>query len=273
MISNLKDTVFFGSKKKGTVSILMFHNIPYTYFKKFEKIINIYCKKYDFISPVDFSLYMDNKKEIIGKKLLLTFDDGFFSNYQITKQILDPLGIKAVYFVSTGFIDSSSQLSKKSFAIDHIHNGNMPVGFNENELMPMNWEQLKELTKNGHIIGAHTNNHRSLSNINEVKILEKEIMSSADKIEKILGPKVEHFAYPFGGVNNINKKAMQLAKKRFRFIYSGIRGENTSITNPFALRREAINICDNVQLIKIIGISSLSFLYWKKRRILDSIAS
>jgi peptidoglycan/xylan/chitin deacetylase (PgdA/CDA1 family) len=204
---------------------------------------------------------------------LLTFDDGFFSNYLLAKQILDPLGIKAIYFVPTDFIDSNDHTSQKSFAIDHLHHGIMPVGFNEDELRPMSWDQIKELVNKGHYIGAHTNSHRSLSTINEDKILEYEIISSADKIEKKLGVKIDHFAYPFGRVNNINKKAIDIAKKRFRFIHSGVRGENTPTTNPSALRREAVNIFDDIQLIKSIGLGGLSFLYWRKRRLLDRMAN
>jgi len=273
LISGLKERLPFHSKNAGKVTILMFHNIPFDHFNKFKRIINKFNENNDFISPTDFSLFMDNKKEIIGKKLLLTFDDGFFSNYLLAKQILDPLGIKAIYFVPTGFIDSNDHTSQKSFAVDHIQNGVMPGGFDEDELRPMSWNQIKELVDNGHLIGAHTNNHTSLSNINEDKILEYEIISSADKIEKILGVRIDHFAYPFGQIDYINKKAIDIAKKRFRFIYSGVRGENTVSTNPLALRREAVNIFDNLQLIKIIGLGSLSFLYWRKRRRLDRMAN
>ena len=175
LMSGLKERLL-KSKKSGNVSILMFHNIPFHQFNKFKKIINKFNENNDFISPTEFSLFMDNKKEIIGKKLLLTFDDGFFSNYLIAKQILDPLGIKAVYFVPTGFIDSVDPIAQKSFAINHLHHGVMPVGFNEDELRPMSWDQIKELVNNGHYIGGHTNNHKSLSTINEDKILKDEII-------------------------------------------------------------------------------------------------
>ena len=66
-------------------------------------------------------------------------------------------------------------------------------------------------------------------------------------------PKLDLNSLPFKDVgisiDYINKKAIDIAKKRFRFIHSGVRGKNTPTTNPSALRREAVNIFDDIQLI------------------------
>ena len=36
---------------------------------------------------------------IEGRNLLVTFDDGFKSNLQISKEVLEPLDIKAIFFL------------------------------------------------------------------------------------------------------------------------------------------------------------------------------
>ena len=42
-------------------------------------------------------------------------------------------------------------------------------------------------------------------------LIKKEIISSGDRIEEILGIEVEHFAYPFGTVNEADTREFELA--------------------------------------------------------------
>ena len=53
-----------------------------------------------------------------GKNLLITFDDGFKSNFYIAKTILKSLNIKAVFFVPSDFIKiKKNQISKNLLKI------------------------------------------------------------------------------------------------------------------------------------------------------------
>ena len=90
----------------------------------------------------------------------------------------------------------------------------------------MNWDDLSALLEQGHTIGAHTKSHARLSTISDTEELKSEIVYSADLIEKKLGIEIEHFAYTFGDINSINQQAIDIARIRFRYIYSGIRGLN-----------------------------------------------
>ena len=51
---------------------------------------------------------------------MLTFDDGFYSNYIIAKEVLKPLGIKAIFFVTTEFIDSKNKDLQQNFIKQNI---------------------------------------------------------------------------------------------------------------------------------------------------------
>ena len=65
----------------------MYHDINKNDFSKFEKQIKIFKNDgWKFINPGSLENIL--KKEIVGKKILLTFDDGFFSNYLVEKKIL-----------------------------------------------------------------------------------------------------------------------------------------------------------------------------------------
>ena len=135
------------------------------------------------------------------------------------------------------------------------------------------WKNLSELVNMGHTIGSHTKNHLRLSKIDDKNLLKEEIISSAKRIKDMLGVKVEHFAFPFGNIESINKEALDLAKTYYKYIYSGVRGRNNYGTNPLAIRREPLNIEDDYDYNKFVAGGGLAFYYWIARRRLDKMVS
>ena len=267
-LSNLNNIVSVSSENSGSVLVLTLHNVPLGKIVQLKNLIMQLRKNYQFISPVDFTSFINGKLKLKNKNLLLTFDDGFFSNYVAAEKVLNPLGIKAIFFVPTGFIDSESIQDYKSYV-----NRKIASIFIEPDMKPMSWEQLLQLTNNGHTIGAHTINHFRLSKIDKDDLLREEIVMCGDRIEKQLGVDVQHFAFPFGDINSISKKVLQVANSRYKYVYSGIRGPNKFGINPLAIRREDMNISDSIDYNVVISRGGLSFYCWRARRKLDSLAS
>ena len=93
-----------------------------------------------------------------------------------------------------------------------------------------------------------------------------------------LGCNIEHFAYSFGGIDSFSQEALAVAKRRFRFIYSGIRGDNVKVCSPFAIRRDtaAYRGSDNEyalfnkNLLNAFLGGTADFHYAKPRETLDS---
>jgi peptidoglycan/xylan/chitin deacetylase (PgdA/CDA1 family) len=77
----------------------------------------------------------------------------------------------------------------------------------------MNWEQIIELSKNDLVsIGGHTLNHITLNRISEKKDVIKEIIEPNIIIEEKTNKKVNHFAYPFGSIDEIGKREFEIVK-------------------------------------------------------------
>ena len=261
------------SKNRGGVFPLILHDIPVNRINYFKGLLVNLIKEYNFLNPDDFVSFIKGDSNLDKNYNMLTFDDGFYSNYSFAKEVLGPLGIKAIFFIPTGFIDSNSKDTHKEFIRQNLYEGQYPSNFDTDEMKPMTWENLSELVNMGHTIGAHTKNHLRLSEINEDNLLKEEIIASGDRIEKMLRIKVEHFAFPFGDIGSIDKKALELARTRYKYIYSGVRGRNSYGTNPFAIRREALDIGDSYEYNRFIAGGGLSFYYWKSRRQLDAMVS
>lgn len=141
-------------------------------------------------------------------QVAFTFDDGFEECFTKIKPVLDKYRIKAGFFINPNFVDGDSNYRKW-----FVHE---QVLVNKN---PMTWTQIKTLSDEGHIIGAHTMDHRDL-NSNDKEMLYYQIKGAKEVIEKKLGIPCNHFAFPFGKLENISEMGVRISKEFFDFVYS-----------------------------------------------------
>jgi len=118
--------------------------------------------------------------------LVLTFDDGFETDYSIVYPLLKERGIVGTSFINGGH-----------------------VGNEQGKQRRMTWDQIKELKQSGWDIQGHTFSHPKLSELTEDEIRQEFILNNnAFKNNGLPEPK--HTAYPYGdhdeGVKNIGKE-------------------------------------------------------------------
>lgn len=125
----------------------------------------------------------------------VTFDDGCLDNYEVALPVLERFGIKATFFIVTGFVGRCLQ----------TFSGRVPL---------MGREHIRELKSLGHEVGAHTVNHIKLSRI-PIEKAREEMESSKRFLEDLLGSEVVSFAYPKGDYNTAVKR--EVAELGFRW--------------------------------------------------------
>ena len=77
---------------------------------------------------------------------------------------------------------------------------------NSNPGLFMTWDILKKMSLNKLVtIGAHTENHISLSSVS-IEESKKEILNSKIKLENELKKDIKHFAFPFGDKSDFTKR-------------------------------------------------------------------
>ena len=133
----LKKTFFKKEHERSNLlRILIYHDInTESQIQKFENQIISLKKEFQFISPYEF----ENSKNFIGKKLLLSFDDGFKSNRNVVEKILDKHKIKAIFFIPSEFIGLKKETLEYKKIIGNIY----PNGPKEEQKsLPMNLEDL-----------------------------------------------------------------------------------------------------------------------------------
>jgi peptidoglycan/xylan/chitin deacetylase (PgdA/CDA1 family) len=188
-------------EKKGGIYILMYHSVsknknqstfPYdiseSSFKDQLLILNDFV---EFVHPADLC----SKRSIPitdQPQVLITFDDGYYNNYSIAAPILRDLGIPALFFVPTKFIDDSL----KTF---------------------LNWSQVQELANDDlFVIGSHTCSHWNLKVMNSDDIIY-EIQNSKKQLEKNIGNEIHFISYPGGGFDKEVIRHVERSRYEFGF--------------------------------------------------------
>ena len=250
-------TGFNGSKH---LRVLLYHDIAPEEHKDFERQLGWLSRRWTFISPEHFAAVINGEKTIQNNSLLLTFDDGFTSNLTVTQKILNPMGIQAVFFVISDLVAIEDHEEALQFIVSHVMPNttkyNLPTYLDN-----MKWSDLEVLLEQGHTIGAHTRTHARLSEISSSSGLADEIVTSAESLENHLGIHIEHFAYTFGDLSSFSSQALLVAQKRFRYVYSGLRGNNSVGTSSFAIRRDSLKPSDSHALVGAFLEGGADFLY------------
>jgi peptidoglycan/xylan/chitin deacetylase (PgdA/CDA1 family) len=144
------------------------------------------------------------------KRIVITFDDGYNSNFKYALPILKEYGYKVTLFITTDMIGKD-----KDF---------------------MDWQQVNELYKMGHAIQSHGHSHRFLNQLSS-KDIAFELEQSKNLIRKFTNNNPIVFSCPGG---RFDRRVIEIAKgmgykKMFTSKPGYFEPENTS--NSFLTER------------------------------------
>jgi len=189
----------FWCSPRYTVPILTYHYFGYESTTEYKSIPEL------FVTPDNFEKQMrylkENGYQVIpldtligglksGRKfahntVVITIDDGHKSIFTYAYPILKKYGFPATVFLISDYIGSEKRF--------------------------LNWDEVREMSKNNISFGGHTRNHVYLPSIkNNKDALEDEIAGCKKVIEDHLGISIDYFCYPGGG---FNEKIESIVKK------------------------------------------------------------
>lgn len=226
---------------KKPLRVLIFHSIKDT--EKFNRLIKALKRNWHIITPNEFFHLLDNNIEVSKPSLLITFDDGFKNNLKILS-ILDNYSISALFFICPGLVELESKnllfplFSKKQFRLKS----------NYEEIKLLNWDDLRFIQSKGHSIGNHSSFHYQVNRL-LIKELQEDVNLSKNLLLKNLefNKSFDSFSYPFGGVNHINFSSLKYLSKSFKYVFSGIRGNNNCSRSKIIFR-DAVSLDDKIEI-------------------------
>jgi peptidoglycan/xylan/chitin deacetylase (PgdA/CDA1 family) len=138
----------------------------------------------------------------VGRVVAVTFDDAFRSVLEHALPILSRLGLPGTVFVPTDFPERGPMAWP---GIDSWLGGE-----HERELLPLSWNELRQLDGAGWEIGSHTCSHPFLSRLGEAE-LERELGESRRRLEQELHRPCRSLAYPYGDYDERVARAAEAA--------------------------------------------------------------
>jgi peptidoglycan/xylan/chitin deacetylase (PgdA/CDA1 family)/folate-dependent phosphoribosylglycinamide formyltransferase PurN len=144
--------------------------------------------------------------------VVLTFDDGYQTNFTSLRAIVEMSKVPVSMFVCTQRVATQQEFE---------HDSTQGL----RDFLPLTIEQVKYLSDSGWEIGAHTRNHLDCGT-KDLALLREEILGSKEDLEQCTGKPVEFFSFPFGRRQNMSPAAKELAKANFPYVFSAEGGAN-----------------------------------------------
>ncbi|WP_051195638.1 polysaccharide deacetylase family protein [Meiothermus rufus] len=157
---------------------LFFNSTPTQVFEQHLEWLAAHCEVVDFAEVCGPASHKP--------RVAITFDDGFRDNLEFAVPLLQKYGLKATFFISTGFLERDP-------VILDIFARTFQTTANDF----MDAEALRELFAAGMRVGAHTHSHRNLLSLS-AREQEEELGRSKTILEDLLGQPIQSVAYPFG---------------------------------------------------------------------------
>lgn len=117
-----------------------------------------------------------------SRAVVITIDDGYEDNHRLAFPILRDYGFPATIFAVTGKVGGEGDWDRGSELTGR------PL---------MEWDAIREMNAAGIEFGGHTRSHPRLTTLLPEQARE-EIVGSMHDLERDLGVRVTHFAYPYG---------------------------------------------------------------------------
>lgn len=166
-------------------------------------------KRVRFIPVEEAVKLIGNKCDPDDPLVAFTFDDGFEECYSVLAPVLEDFGVNAAFFINPNFVEGDEKYVAQ-FTQQVVRTPGK---------QPMKWKQIKELQQRGHIIGAHTMDHYMI-NTQDRKVLEYQIKKCKSVIENQLSTPCEYFAFPYGRLEHANAKAIDMACRYYKYVFS-----------------------------------------------------
>jgi glycosyltransferase involved in cell wall biosynthesis/peptidoglycan/xylan/chitin deacetylase (PgdA/CDA1 family) len=183
-------------KKEEGVSVLFYHSLePGKSLVNFLKQIDYLRKNgYQIVSIEEVISYIRKETKLSPRSICLTFDDGYYNNYESVFPILQKYDLPAAIFLSTKFVTS---------------NNTKEIDLRIGERF-LSWDEVKKMS-NGRIhFGSHGYNHCDLTKVSSRKLFG-EILRSKQLMEEKMRGKIRYFSYPYGRYNKTVKEFVKRA--------------------------------------------------------------
>ena len=206
-----------------------------------EQMKILYVGGYNVMSVSEALKYLETGTPFPNKAVAITFDDGYQNNYSYAFPELVRYGIKATFYLTTGYIDK-----------DMLFNWIKPVS-NDDDLLfrkALNWQEIEEMRKYGMEFGSHSHTHPDFAKLERSQI-DSELGKSLHLLTEHMAIIEKSFVVSFGIWGNSSVILKELLEEHgYTGAFLGRFGAVTHKMNRFDLPRITIYGEDSIKTFK-----------------------
>lgn len=254
-------------KPSDNLRVTLTHHVPPSDLENFARLVDQLCSERTVVDAGQVvRSYADQSGAAIeGKRLAFTFDDGLLSSFHATQSVLNPRGIKAIFFVPTMILDLTSPDQMRDFFRRNVYrrpSGELPA----DKYTTMSAEHLLELHDQGHLVLPHTHSHASLLSLTTPEDIDRELRMPMLLLEDMLQSPIDGFAFPVGTERVVNSIAYEAVRRIYSVCFTGLGGVNTATTDRHCLYRDCVHPFHLPDHVANVTAGSYDLFYSHKMR-------
>ena len=207
-----------------------------------------------------------------GRHVGFSFDDGLLSSYHAAQRVLNPLGLKAMFFIPTQILSLGTPEEMRAFFMERVYrrpSSAMP----ESHYVTMTADHMRELHAQGHLVLPHTHSHIALAEIVTGEDVRAELAEPRERLEDLLQSPARGFAFPFGTERVVSRTAYDGVRRHYDVTLTGLVGANTARTPPYALFRDCLHPHQPMPYLRDVVAGALDPVYLAKMLKLRRVAA
>jgi peptidoglycan/xylan/chitin deacetylase (PgdA/CDA1 family) len=239
------------------IRVVNYHEIHAEFAANFETHLKFYSSRFVNVTKPELEEFLRSGKWAHDKPgIILSFDDGTRSHYEVAAPLLEKHGFTGWFFVPAGWV-LEENAERPDFVLDNV------------TLTP---EQLRYLDEH-HVVGCHSETHCRLSENLGPEKLRIETLEAKTSLEELLGHPVDIFCWVGGEEYTYSKTAADYIRQGYKLSFM----TNTSVirpdTDPLQIQRSNIEAEYALHLVRFQISGLMDILYYPKRKRVNRLTS
>jgi peptidoglycan/xylan/chitin deacetylase (PgdA/CDA1 family) len=256
-------------EKPEILRAVAYHGTPKDAKDPLARQLDYFARHFWSVDEQDLERFMKGGKT--GKPIIvISFDDGLYSNYEVAAPLLEERGLVGWFFVSS-LLAGLPAPAQATFCREH------EIAFRDCEgrvgqagRVAMSWTELADLSRRGHVVGCHTATHHRMRGEVDELTLRNEIFGAKEEMEKHLEKQIKSFAWVGGEPDTYSRLVFEaLPRAGFEFAFTTQSAPFVQGEDPLLIHRTVLDADMGYAMfrLKMMGLSDLAHLSRRKRSI------
>ncbi|MEW2165675.1 polysaccharide deacetylase family protein [Streptomyces sp. NPDC007084] len=199
--------------------VVNYHNTPPSWQRELTDELRGYARDFDTVGVRDLETFA-RTGEWHGDRpgLLPVFYEGYRDNYEVAAAACEEAGVIGWFFVCTGFVDTPVA-EQYDYAL--AHRIKLVEENRRRERLAMNWDEIADLHRRGHVVTPHTASHAPARATREPADIEREVTAPKRSMDAVTGGSAPATAWLEGTAwEGTSAAGDALREAGYRFLFS-----------------------------------------------------